>query len=328
MRDKISIRVQAGRGGDGVVTFRREKYIPRGGPDGGDGGRGGHVIIVASDKTATLEAIRNKTEYKAVSGMPGRDSRKSGRKGEDLVIQVPPGSAIYDEETDELLGDLIISGEQIVAAAGGGGGRGNMHFATPQNRVPQEWEPGRECEAKDIKIIFSYPADAAVIGMPGVGKSSLVSSITRSHTKVGDYLFTTRQPYIGVCNPGLASSFKILDMPALVEGSSEGSGIGNGFLNHLKRVKLIVYMLDATRPEGMTEKAQLKILRSEVAKHNGDYANKSELIIINKIDLLEKRPSVKSLAAAGKIHFISAKEKQGVEELVTAIIGELGLGTL
>jgi GTPase len=324
MRDKVAIRVEAGRGGDGVVTFRREKYIPRGGPDGGDGGRGGSVILVASDKESNLESIRNKGTYKAGFGMPGTGSRKSGRAGEDLIIELPPGTAIYDEDTEELVGDLIEPGDRIIIAAGGHGGRGNMHFATPQNRVPQEWEPGTEGQEKNLTLKYCIPADVAVIGFPCAGKSSLVRALTRSRTKVGDYPFATREPHIGVCNMGIEGSFKILDMPALVEESAEGRGIGNSFLIHLRRVKIIVYLLDASRPDGIDEKKQLKVLKSEVAAFDPEYTGKKEVIAINKIDIAEKSKSRKSITDLR----ISVLENLGLEALIGEIAGELGIEKL
>jgi len=329
MRDQVTILVSAGRGGSGIVSFRREKYVPRGGPDGGDGGRGGGVIISADDKIQNLESIRNRGEYRAEPGSAGAKSRKSGRSAENLLIRVPPGTAVFDEDTDEQLADLAAHGDSVIAAAGGSGGRGNCHFATPRNRVPQEWEPGAEGETRNIRLLFSMPADVAVVGLPDAGKSSLAGALTHAKIKIAEYPFTTRTPQIGICRAGPAASFKIIDMPALVEGSSEGRGIGNGFLNHLRRVRLIAYLIDATLPDGLTEEKQLKILRDEIAAYDPEFLNKKEMVIINKADAAETPGrAAKVKGFRGKAARVSAREKTGLEETVKIIADLLELDAI
>ncbi len=326
MRDQVTILVAAGRGGDGMVSFRREKYIPRGGPDGGDGGRGGSIVVIADDKTQDFDSIRNRGSYKAETGSAGARSRKYGHAGADLFIKVPAGTVVYDDDTGELLAELAVPGDNVIVANGGTGGRGNCHFATPQNRVPQEWEPGTEGEERSIKLVFSIPADVAVVGLPNAGKSSLMSALTNSKTKIAEYPFTTRSPKIGVCNAGFASKFSILDMPALVEGSAEGRGIGNSFLNHLNRVKLIVYLIDGTLPEGLTGEQQFKALKNEVAAYDSEFINKKELVIINKKDVLaEGAEKTKIKGVKGPILKVSATEKDGLEKLIAKLTSLLEL---
>ncbi len=300
--------------------------MPRGGPDGGDGGRGGNVVVAANEKTSALEAIRNNGRYTAKDGKPGTGARKAGRHGDDLVIEVPPGTAVYDIDSGELIGELHAHGDRLVVAAGGTGGRGNCHFATPQNRVPQEWEPGTAGESRNLKLVYSIPADAAVVGLPGAGKSSLVRMLTRSNTKVGEYPFTTKTPQIGVCKVGLGAQCRILDMPALTEGSSEGRGIGNRFLGHLNRVDLIIYVLDCSVRDEFSEEKQLDILKREIEAYDAEYLKKKELLVINKVDLIEgeKKRRVRK-GGIGRAVRISAKEKLGKDELVSAIADVLEL---
>ena len=226
--------------------------MPRGGPDGGDGGRGGNVILVANDKTPSLESIRNNGTYKAGSGQAGGKARRSGRHGGDLLLQVPAGTSVIDSDSGELLGELIEHGDKLIVGNGGQGGRGNCHFATPQNRVPQQWEPGKDGVELEVDLLFSMPAEVAVIGLPGSGKSALVRALTRSKTESGEFDFTTRRPRLGAYDEGPAARVRIIDMPALVERSSDGKGIGNRFLVHMLRVKTILFLLNAEKPGGMT----------------------------------------------------------------------------
>jgi GTPase len=307
------------------VSFRREKYVPRGGPDGGDGGRGGHIIIKATEKLPKIEHIRNNAAYKADDGAGGADSRKSGRAAADLKLDVPVGVSVFDGETGELLGDLTAHGDKLIAVRGGAGGRGNCHFATPRNRAPLEWEPGSDGEARELRLEYSIPAEAAVIGLPGSGKSSLVHAMTRSRTKIGEYAFTTLEPHLGVCRVGPTASFRILDLPALVDGSSEGRGIGNAFLRHLLRVKILIYLLDATRPEGLSESGQLKALKREAAAYDPDYAKKESLIVVNKNDAPATDAGKKGGRPRGKTIKVSALKNEGLEELADAIAEKLGI---
>lgn len=326
MRDSVTIGVRAGRGGDGAVSFRREKYVPRGGPDGGDGGRGGNVVLVSTEKTPSLDQIRNNSVYRAELGAAGGRSRKSGAQGEDLLINVPPGTSVFDAETGEPLGELPDPGERLVVAAGGAGGRGNCHFATPKNRAPLQWEPGLEGGERELKLVFSVPAEAGVVGLPGSGKSSLVAAVSNSKTKIGDYEFTTLQPQLGTCSVDPTSRFRILDMPALVEGSSEGRGVGNAFLRHLHRVKLVVYLIDGARLREIPAAEQFEILRNEVAAYDTEYAKKDLLIVINKIDAAGAECGDEAgEGLPGPVLKVSAKEKTGMEKFIETVAGKLGL---
>ncbi|HOO55954.1 MAG TPA: Obg family GTPase CgtA [bacterium] len=324
MRDQVNIRVKAGRGGDGIASFRREKFVPRGGPDGGDGGRGGNVVLVARDKLSSLDILRNNSMYKAESAQPGEGSRKFGRNGEDLVIGVPSGCSVFDAETGALIGDLIDLNRELIVAYGGDGGRGNCHFATPQNRIPQRCEPGLPGQEREIRIILSIPADVGVVGLPNSGKSSLVSALSRSKTVIDDYPFTTRQPYLGTCRVDPTMQFRIIDLPALVEGSHEGRGVGNDFLNHLKRVSVIVFMLDAAQPDGIELEKQFDVLFDEIKKYNPEYVKKRIIVLINKIDSVAK---LKNIDMTGRpeisVLSISATTGEGIEELTGTIAESL-----
>ncbi len=318
MRDTVSIRARGGRGGDGSASFRREKYVPRGGPDGGDGGRGGHVIIAAHDKVNSLRDIKPGTVFRAPSGGAGGKSGKYGRAGADLVVRVPAGTSVLDAETGELLADLAANGDKIIVSAGGSGGRGNMHFATPKNRVPLEFEPGGESEERALSLEYSIPSETAVIGLPGAGKSTLVRALTGSRTPVGEYDFTTRKPYIGVCGAGEFASFRMLDMPALADGSSEGRGVGNFFLRHLRRVELIVLLIDS-RPGAPEPEAQVETLLRELAAYDPEYLEKKRLVVYNRRDA-ESAPEGADLDIE-----IDAARGDGLEGLRAAISQSLGL---
>lgn len=319
MRDRAEIKVRSGRGGDGCVSFRREKYIPRGGPDGGDGGRGGHVFIRCKEKLPSLEHIRNRSLYKAGAGHQGAGGRKNGRHGDDVFIDAPPGTTIYDSDTGTLIGEIIEPGDKIIVAAGGAGGRGNCHFATPENRTPREFDPGEPGEERRLSLVFSIPADAALIGFPGSGKSALLARLTRSRTKIGEYPFTTMSPHLGVLTVNPYTSVKILDLPALVAGAAEGKGVGNYFLVHLRRARAVVYVLDPFEDEGASLTEQLQTLRKEVMKYDRAYVEKNEIVVVNKIDLADESVDgeiAKIMDSCENAIIYSAETGEGEGELI------------
>ncbi len=322
MRDRVAIKVRSGRGGDGCISFRREKFIPRGGPDGGDGGRGGNVFIRFKEKLPSLEQIRNKALYKGGAGRQGAGAKKHGRHGDDVFIDVPPGTSVYDQETGTLIGEIIEPGDKIMVAAGGAGGRGNCHFATPQNRTPREFEPGEPGEERLLELVFSIPADVALLGFPGSGKSALVSRLTRSKTKIGHYPFTTLSPHLGVLIINPYTSVKILDLPAIIKGSSEGRGVGNYFLIHLNRTRVILYLLDPFEHEGVSLSDQLGILRREVSEFDPDFSRKRELAVINKIDLLDEAHVEQInmfIEKCDTVIRVSADTGEGIDELIAEL---------
>jgi len=316
MKDRVTIRVKSGRGGDGCVSFRREKFIPRGGPDGGDGGRGGHVFIRAREKTPSLEKIRNRAVFRSGNGHPGEGSRKNGRHGDDVFIDVPPGTSVLDVDTSSIIGELIQPGDKLQVAAGGAGGRGNCHFATPENRVPRENEAGFEGSERNIELRFSFPADVAVIGFPSSGKSAIVSRLTNSRTKSAEYPFTTRSIHVGVININPHTALKIIDTPALVEGAHEGKGAGNSFLMHLHRVSTVLFVLDPTGVAGDTPERQLEVLREEIRKFDPAYSGKKAVIAINKIDIAgDETAAIEEQAEGAPVVSISTETGKGLDEL-------------
>lgn len=324
MKDRMTILVRSGRGGDGCISFRREKFIPRGGPDGGDGGRGGHVYIRAKDKVSTLKQIRNNGKYVAAAGMQGTSDRKNGKHGDDVFIDVPAGTFVFSTQSGEILADLLENGDKIQIVAGGTGGRGNCHFATAQNRTPREAEPGLEGSEKEIDLVFCVPAEAALIGYPSSGKSSFLCAVSGARSRIGEYEFTTKDIYLGVAKASIFQNVEIVDMPALVEGSSEGKGIGNDFLTHLFRIKLLVYVLDASCERGDAPSEQLRVLMNEVAAYDEDYAEKDFLVVINKADVAackmkDEIKKIKKKHGIDNIYEMSVATGAGVEEFLKVI---------
>ncbi|MEA2698945.1 MAG: GTPase, partial [Myxococcales bacterium] len=244
--DEVRIHVQAGDGGKGAVAFRREKYVPKGGPSGGDGGEGGSVILVVDGGMSTLLDFRYRKEYLAPSGVPGANKDRYGRAGEDLVLRVPPGTQVFDETAGHLIADLRTDGERFVVAKGGKGGRGNIHFATPTDRAPRRSEPGLPGEERSVRLELKLLADIGLLGFPNVGKSSLIARISAARPKIADYPFTTLVPNLGMVRMSGERSFVVADIPGLIEGAHDGAGLGVRFLRHLERTRVLIHLLDAT----------------------------------------------------------------------------------
>ena len=326
--DEAEIRVEAGAGGNGVATFRREKYIPMGGPDGGDGGDGGSVYLVATNNVNTLADFRFNTLHKAKRGQNGMGRNCTGRKGEDLYISVPPGSIIYEAETDEKIGDLTKPGETLLVAKGGFHGLGNTRFKSSINRTPQQFSKGSLGESRTLKIELMVIADVGLLGLPNAGKSSLIRSVSSAKPKVADYPFTTLHPNLGVVRVDDLRGFVIADIPGVIEGAAEGAGLGLQFLKHLSRTGLLLHLVDVQPYESEESPVEsARVIIKEIEKWSDDLAGKPRWLILNKIDRLLKEEAedhckaiVEELSWTGPVFEISALKKQGTQKLMYAIM--------
>lgn len=318
--DEAVITVKAGDGGKGCVSFRREKYIPKGGPDGGNGGDGGSVVFVADENVNTLLDFRGTHHWRAQPGEAGRGKQQSGLAGQDLVIKVPPGTMIFDAFTDEMLADLG-HGAQAVIAKGGKGGWGNEHFKSSINQAPKTADPGEPGEQKKIRLELKLIADVGLIGMPNAGKSTLLSTLTAARPKIADYPFTTLVPQLGIAEIDSERRLVIADIPGLIEGASQGAGLGHEFLRHVERTRVLVHLLDAAPSDGSNPADNYRTIRAELAGHSPMLAEKDELIVLNKIDLL---PEGETKSAVARLR---ADLKLGRDEEVLAISGATHAGT-
>ncbi len=283
--DQVRIFVKAGRGGDGVSSFRREKFVPRGGPDGGDGGHGGKVVVVASRHLSTLLELRYQQQYKAKPGGHGGGSNKHGRTAPDVVIRVPVGTLVTEEETGDHLADLTEDGQSHVVAQGGRGGRGNSHFATPTNRTPTHFEPGTEGEARWLQLELKLLADVGLVGLPNAGKSTLIAAISSARPKIADYPFTTLIPNLGVVRYTEESSFVVADIPGLIEGAHEGKGLGFQFLRHVERTSYLLHLVDISDWALEDPVASFESMRKELSAYNPDLEAKPFALVGTKRDI-------------------------------------------
>ncbi len=326
--DEAEIRVEAGNGGNGVATFRRETYIPFGGPDGGDGGDGGSVYLVATDNVNTLADFRFNTLHKAQRGQNGMARNCTGKKGEDLYISVPSGSIIFEAETEEKIGDLTKVGETLLVAKGGFHGLGNTRFKSSVNRAPQKFSKGSLGESRTLKIELMVIADVGLLGLPNAGKSSLIRSVSSAKPKVADYPFTTLHPNLGVVRVDDLRSFVIADIPGVIEGAAEGAGLGLQFLKHLSRTGLLLHLVDVRPYENLdTPVESARKIIKEVEKWSDDLANKPRWLVLNKVDLLLDEETdecckaiVEELGWKDRVFKISAIKKQGTQNLMYAIM--------
>jgi len=282
--------VQSGSGGKGCVAFRREKFVPKGGPSGGDGGRGGDIIVKVDHNLNTLQDIKYHKSYKAQNGEPGQGGLKSGADGAPVIIRVPKGTLIRDELTNKILADLVEDNQEVVIARGGKGGRGNAHFATPTKQTPRYAEPGLSGEKKKLIFELKLFSDVGLIGLPNAGKSTLISKITAARPKIADYPFTTLTPNLGIVKFGEYKSFLIADIPGLIEGAHQGKGLGFRFLRHLERTKVLAFLIEATDPE---PELTYQMLNTELVKYLSTFENKPRFIVITKTDLVHKLPTLK-----------------------------------
>jgi GTP-binding protein len=314
--DRARVPIKAGDGGKGVISFRREAHVPRGGPDGGDGGRGGDVVLRVDDQLASLGDYRNQNLHSATSGSAGAGSNKSGKAGGDLVLRVPPGTTVKDVATGEEVADLVSSGQEIVVARGGKGGRGNARFASSTRRVPRIAEDGQPGERRDLELELRLIADVGLAGLPNAGKSSLLAALTRARPKIANYPFTTLTPNLGVARLD-DRELVIADIPGLIEGASKGAGLGEEFLRHIERTRLIVHVVDASLPDPL---ANIATIDAELAAYGHALDQLPELFALNKIDLAEARDAVpgivETLEAAGREAVaLSAATGEGVDRL-------------
>ncbi|MDD3677682.1 MAG: GTPase ObgE [Dehalococcoidales bacterium] len=327
MFDRVEIIVRAGNGGDGAASFRREKFVPLGGPDGGDGGRGGSVIIRADDDVSNLNYFRQHRAYSADSGKNGSSQRKSGRSGADLILKVPPGTIVSEklEEGDDIvLADLREKGQEVVAAAGGGGGLGNSHFASSINQAPVLAQKGEEGEQKNVILELKLIADAGIVGYPNVGKSSLVAAASAAHPKIADYPFTTLEPVLGTVMVG-HQTFVLAEIPGLIAEASLGKGLGHDFLRHVVRTRLLVHLLNGDSPSPVDDMIQVN---NELSVFDSALGKKPQIVAVNKIDLpqvREQMPEIRKVfkGIGIKVHFISAFTGEGVPELMAEVLKEL-----
>ncbi len=324
--DEAKISVQAGRGGDGIVSFRREKYIPFGGPNGGDGGDGGSVYLVADRNLNTLIDFQFVTQYKAENGKPGQGQQKTGRSGEDLYIKVPVGTTVMDVDTQEVLGDLTEDGQTLLVARGGKHGLGNVHFKSSTNRTPRQCTKGEPGEARNLKLELKVLADVGLLGLPNAGKSSLISAVSAAKPKIANYPFTTLYPNLGVVRISPASSFVIADVPGLIEGASEGVGLGVQFLKHLSRTGLLLHVVDIAPMDGSDPADNIRIVEKELERYSEDLAEKPRWLVFNKIDLLPEdqvdtrvQEIVQALDWQEPVFAISAVQRKGTEALMKAV---------
>lgn len=318
--DYVEIGVKAGNGGRGCVSFRREKYVPKGGPDGGDGGDGGDVIIKVDPHMATLLDFRYVKHYKPGNGEEGRGALKHGKKGEDVWIKVPPGTVVKDLDTQKVLADLVAEDQIYVVAKGGKGGRGNAHFKSPTHQAPRRSEPGAKGEVKRLALELKLLADVGIVGHPNVGKSTLLSKLSSARPKIADYPFTTLSPNLGMVKLNETKSFVLADIPGLIEGAHEGKGLGLQFLKHIQRTKLLLYLLDATSPD---LKGDFRTLRNEIKLFDQKLFDRPGVVAVNKIDLLPQRKIKKINNSQKNICYISALTGKGLKELLGIISSEL-----
>jgi GTP-binding protein len=323
--DRVSIFVKGGDGGRGAVSFRREKYVPRGGPDGGDGGDGGSIIIRAVAGTDSLAQIVNRKFWRAPKGAPGTGDNCHGKRGEDLVIDVPPGTLIIDRDRHNVLKDLTEAGDEVNAARGGRGGRGNRAFASATNQAPREYQPGTPGEERWLVLELKVIADAGLVGLPNAGKSTLLSRLSRAQPEIADYPFTTKHPNLGIVHIGNERAFALADLPGLIEGAHEGIGLGHEFLRHVERTRVIVHLVEPLPSDGADPLHNYQVIRRELELHGHGLAAKPEVVCVSKAELTGSEEARQRLQEAlGKeVLSISAVTGQGLSQLVGAVVERL-----
>lgn len=326
--DRVKIRVQGGHGGNGVTAFRREKFVPRGGPSGGEGGRGGDVWIVADSSLNTLLHLRYNPEHIAGRGMHGEGSNRSGRDGDDVIVRVPVGTQLFEVSTGELLQDLALDGAKWLAARGGRGGFGNSHFATSTNRAPRYHQDGSEGEELELQLELKLLADVGLVGFPNAGKSTFISTISAAKPKIADYPFTTLEPHLGVVDMGDFRTFVVADIPGIIEGAHEGAGLGDRFLRHIERTTLLLHLVEVSSFSGREPVDDYHKLNHELAAYSSALSSRPQMVVATKIDALEEPQRLESLkqavAADGHAFYaISSVTNENVRELVNAVARKL-----
>src|SRR5918912_1789572 len=319
--DRAVVRVKAGDGGSGIVSFRREKFVPKGGPDGGDGGRGGDVTVRADDNLSTLLDYTYRDSWRAEDGEHGSGGNKTGRSGEGIVLPVPPGTVVRDVDTGQLVGDVVEPGDEVVVARGGRGGKGNAHFATATHQAPREYQPGEDGEERTLELELKLIADVGLVGQPNAGKSTLLATISAARPKIADYPFTTLAPNLGVVPLSDHRTFVVADIPGIIEGAHEGKGLGLQFLRHIARTRLLAFLIPI---DAMDWQAEYDQLRREVEAYSPELAQKPHCVVFTKMDLMgeDYRPPIETEGAFGA-YAISAAARTGLDELLDAWWREL-----
>ncbi len=318
--DRVKIYVKGGRGGNGIVAFLREKFRPKGGPAGGDGGKGGDVVLVATESKHTLLDFKYKKHFKAQSGEHGKGKNQKGKDGEDLIVYVPVGTVVKDAQSGEVLCDLTEEGQRCTVAKGGKGGRGNAHFATPTNQAPRYAEQGEEGEERWIVLELKLIADVGIVGLPNAGKSTLLSRLTKARPKVGDYPFTTLSPNLGVMELDHERRLILADIPGLVEDAHKGAGLGHEFLRHIERTKLLLHLIDVSEDAQPEPEEAFETLSRELELYSEELAKKPRIVVGSKIDALSDRERLKRLreffeGKGYRFHAVSSLTGEGIEEL-------------
>jgi GTP-binding protein len=328
--DEVSVRVQAGNGGNGCLSFRREKYIPRGGPDGGDGGDGGNVYLVAKTGINTLADFRVARQFKAGHGQPGKGKNCFGRGGDDLLVEVPLGTRIIEEDTTEVLGEVMEEGEQLLVAAAGAGGKGNTRFKSSTNKAPRKITQGTHGEKRLLRLELTVLADVGLLGLPNAGKSTLITAVSAARPKIADYPFTTLHPNLGVVFVGEHRSFVMADIPGLIEGAAEGAGLGTRFLKHLSRCRLLLHIIDAAPPPGSDDAVTgARAIVGELERFSPELYERERWLVLNKLDLLgddaeaEAARIISELGWEGPVYRVSALRKDGTQQLAGDIMTRL-----
>lgn len=325
--DEATIRVEAGNGGHGCLSFRREKFIPKGGPDGGDGGDGGSIYLQADNNINTLSDFRYKRRFKAQRGEDGSGRQCAGKKGESLIVKVPLGTLVYDMDTEELIADLTQLDQKICVAQGGHHGLGNIHFKSSTTQAPRKTTTGTPGEQRNLKFELKLLADVGLLGRPNAGKSSFIRAVSEAHPKVADYPFTTLHPNLGVVRLGVDSSFVIADIPGLIEGAADGAGLGIQFLKHLSRTRILLHFVDILPLDGVEPVEAVTSIASELKKYSDSLQNKERWLVLNKTDLLSSEDLdthcdniIKALKWKGPVFKVSTINKQGTQALCAAVM--------
>jgi GTP-binding protein len=321
--DEAMITVQSGDGGRGCVSLRREKYVPRGGPDGGDGGKGGDVILKSSSRRRTLYPFQFKRQFKAQKGAHGQGKQKTGRNGQDLIIEIPPGTLIKDAATGEVIKDFATAGESFTLLKGGRGGLGNARFKTSTNRTPRYAQPGEAGQIRELKLELKLLADVGIIGLPNAGKSTLISVISSAAPKIANYPFTTLTPTLGVVETDWGDPFVVADIPGLIEGAHQGAGLGTRFLRHIERTRILIHLIDAGGIDPRHPRRHFKTVNRELTSFNPQLAEKPQIVVLNKIDLPDASETAQAFMFAidpEPVFLISAKEKRGIKRLLSRTI--------
>lgn len=320
--DEATITVESGDGGRGCVSFRREKFIPRGGPDGGDGGKGGDILLRSTSHRRTLYQFRYKQSFRAKNGGYGQGSQKTGKDGENLIIEVPVGTLVMDAETGRLIHDFVAPDQTLTVARGGRGGRGNSRFKSSTNRAPRYAQPGEAGETLTLRVELRLLADVGLIGLPNAGKSTLISGISSATPKIADYPFTTLVPNLGVVKPGSGEPFVVADIPGLIEGAHAGVGLGIKFLRHIERTRILLHLIDAAAIDPEAPMAGYDVINRELSLYSASLAGKTQIVVLNKLDLTGAPDKAQRFESVfpGRVFQISAATRAGVDALVSQLV--------